>query len=238
MLAVANHHLVKVSFLVSLDTDCMKTRNKNKRSVLHYSAASINTEIASVLLKASKSSYKLSLISSPGSDGMTNFNLSCSKGHLESSKWLFDGYKNCMSEYDPLLHTIQNKDGNTPLMLAVANHHLVNVSLLVSLDTDCMKTRNKNKRSVLHYSAASINTAIASVLLKASKSSDKFSLISSPGSDGMTIFNLSCSKGHLESSKWLFDGYKNCMSEYDPRLRFKIRMETRLLCWLWRIIIL
>ena len=102
-------------------------------------------------------------------------------------------------------------------MLAVANNHLVNVSLLVSIDTDCMKTRNKNKRSVLHYSAASINTEIASVLLKASKSSDKLSLISSPGSDGMTNFNLSCSKGHLESSKWLFDGYKNCMSEYDPR---------------------
>ena len=144
---------------------------------------------------------------------MKNFSLSCSKGHLESSKWLFDGYKNYMSEYDPRLHTIQNKDGNTPLMLAVANHHLINVSLLVSLDTVCMKTRNKNKRSVLHYSAASINTEIASVLLKASKSSDKLSLISSPGSDGMTNFNLSCSKGHLESSKWLFDGYKNCMSE-------------------------
>ena len=62
-------------------------------------------------------------------------------------------------------------------MLAVANHRLVNVSLLVSLDTDCMKTRNKNKRSVLHYSAASINTEIASVLLKASKSPDKLPLI-------------------------------------------------------------
>ena len=111
-----------------------------------------------------------------------------------------------MSEYDPLLHTIQNMDGNTPLMLAVVNHHLVNVSWLDSIDQDCMKTRNKNKRSVLHYSAASINTEIASVLLKASKSSDKLSLISSPGSDGMTNFKLSCSKGHLESSKWLFDG--------------------------------
>ena len=181
MLAVANHHLVNVSWLDSIDPDCLKTRNKNKRNVLYYTAANNNTEIASVLLKLKllKSPDKLPLIFITRQRWHYDFQLACSKGHLESSKWLFDGYKNCMSEYDPLLHTIQNKDGNTPLMLAVANHHLVNVSLLVSLDTDCMKTRNKNKRNVLYYTSANNNTEIASVLLKLKllKSPDKLPLI-------------------------------------------------------------
>ena len=83
-----------------------------------------------------------------------------------------------MSEYDPLLHTIQKKDGNTPLMLAVANHHLENVSWLVSIDPDCMKTQNKNKRSVLHYAAANNNTEIASVFPKLLNSLEKIAMYS------------------------------------------------------------
>ena len=82
-----------------------------------------------------------------------------------------------MSEYDPLLHMIQIKDGNTPLMLAVANHHLVNVSWLDSIDPDCIETQNKNKRNVLYYAAANNNNEIASVLLKLLKSPDKLPLI-------------------------------------------------------------
>ena len=101
-------------------------------------------------------------------------------------------------------------------MVAVANHHLENVSWLVSIDADSMKTKNTNKQSERHHAAANNNTEIASVLLKALKSTDKLSLTSSPDNDGMTAFHLSCSKGVLEFSKWLLEEYKNCMSESDP----------------------
>ena len=118
MMAVTNHHDEIVSWLVSIDPDCMNTQNKNKRSVLHYAAAKNNNEIASVLLTALKSSDRLSLISSP------DIYWSCSKGYLEFSKWLLEDYQNCRSESDPLFYTIQDNDGDTPLMHAVQSHHL------------------------------------------------------------------------------------------------------------------
>ena len=99
----------------------MKTQNKNKRSVLHYAAANNNTEFASVFPKLLNSLEKKSLDSN---DSCTALHWSCLKGHLEFSKWLLEEYKNCITESDPLLHTAQENDGNTPLMLAAANHNL------------------------------------------------------------------------------------------------------------------
>ena len=190
----------------------MKTRNKKKGSVHHCAAENNNTEIASVLLKLLKSWKKSFLISSPKNHGWTTFYWSCSQGYLELSKWLLEDYKNCKSESDPLFYTIQDNDGDTPLMLAVTNHHDEIVSWLVSIDPDCMNTQNKNKRSVLHDAAANNNNEIASVLLNALKSSDRLSLISSPD------IYWSCSKGYLEFSKWLLEDYQKCKSESDPLL--------------------
>ena len=51
-----------------------------------------------------------------------------------------------MSESDPLLHTIQDIDGNTPVKLAVLRNHFENDSWLASLDPACMKTRYKMKK--------------------------------------------------------------------------------------------
>ena len=125
----------------------MKTRNKEKESVLHCAAKNGNIEIASVLLKLLNSSDKSSLISSRENYGWTVFHWSCSKGYLKFSKWLLEEYKNCMSESDPLLQTIQNNGGTTPLMIAVAIHHLEIVSWLVSIDPDCKKnTKYKQKK--------------------------------------------------------------------------------------------
>ena len=152
----------------------MKTRNRNKHSALHFSAANGNIEIASVLLKSLNSSDKCSLISSPENNGVTAFSWSCLKGYFEIIKWLLENHKNCMSEPDPLLLEIQDNDGNTPLMQAVLSHYLEIVSWLVSIGPDCVKRQNKNKRNVLHYAAANNNTEIASVLLKALKSSENF----------------------------------------------------------------
>ena len=218
MYAGGNHQLEIVSWLVSIDPNCIKTRNKMKESVLHCAAENGNIEIASVLLKSLNSSDKSSLISSPENLGRTVFHFSCSKGHLEFSKWLLEEYKNCMSVSDPLLHTIQDNNGSTPLMYAGLNHHLEIVSWLVSIDPNCIKTRNKMKVSVLHCDAENGNIEIASVLLKSLNSSDKSSLISSPENLGRTVFHISCSKGHLEFSKWLLEEYKNCMSISDPLL--------------------
>ena len=127
---MANHHLEIVSWLVSIDPDCMKTRNKLKGSVLHCAAENGNIEIASVLLKLLNSSDKSFLISSPENLRRTTIHFSCSKGHLEFCQWLIHDYENCKSESDPPLHTIQDNDGNTPLMQAVLSHHL---ELLVGL---------------------------------------------------------------------------------------------------------
>ena len=148
MVAVANHHLENVSWLVSIDVDSMKTQNTNKQSQLHHSAANNNTEIASVLLKALKSSDSFSLFSSADNSGVTTSSWSWSKGHLGFRKWLLEEYKTSMSEYDPLLHTIQDNDGDTPLMLAEANHHLEIVSWLVSIDADCMKTQKTKHKQI------------------------------------------------------------------------------------------
>ena len=218
MLALANHHLEIVSWLVSIDPDCVKTRNREKQSALHYAAANGNFEFASNLIKSLNSSDKSSLISSPDNNGKTAFFWSCSKGHLDISKWLLEEYKNCMSKSDPLLHRIQDNDGDTPLMLAVANHYLEIVSWLVSIDPDCVKTRNREKQSALHYAAANCNFEIASILIKSLNSSDKSSLISSPDNNGMTVFCWSCSEGHFDLSKWLLEEYKSCKSESDPLL--------------------
>ena len=218
MLAVVNQHLAIVRWLVSIDPDCIKTRNKNEASVLHYAASNNNTDIASVLLKALKSSDKFSLISSPDNNGLTAFFWSCSQGQLEFSKWLLEEYKNCKSESDQLLHTIQDNDGYTPLMLAVVNQHLEIVRWLASIDPDCVKTRNREKQSALHYAAQNDNFELASILIKSLNSSDKNTLISSPDNNGMTAFHWSCSKGHLEFSKWLLEEYKNCKSEFDQLL--------------------
>ena len=217
-LAVLRNHLEIVSWLVSIDPDCTKTRSKNKKSILHFAALTGNTEIASVLLESLNSLDRSSLISSPDDKGMTAFHWSCSKGHLEFSKWLLEEYKNYKSESDPLLHTIQNNNGTTPFELAVLRNHLEIVSWLVSIDPDCMKTRSKNKKSVLHFAALTGNTEIASVLLKSVNSSDKSSLISSPDDEGWTAFHWSCLRGHLEFSKFLLEEYKNYKSESDPLL--------------------
>ena len=217
-LAVLRNHLEIVGWLASIDLACMKLENKDKLSVLHVAAANGKTEIASVLLKSVNSSDKCSLISSPDDEGMTAFHWSCLEGHLEFSKWLLEEYKNYMSESDPLLHTIQNNNGTTPLELAVLRNHLEIVCWLASIDLACMKLQNKDKLSVLHVAAANGKTEIASVLLKSVNSSEKSSLISSPDDEGMTAFHWSCSEGHLEFSKWLLEEYKNYMSESDPLL--------------------
>ena len=52
------------------------------------------------------------------------------KGYLNLSKWLLEDYKNCKSDSDQLLHTIQVNIGYTPLMQPVLSHHL---ELLVGL---------------------------------------------------------------------------------------------------------
>ena len=203
MLAVLRNHLEIVGWLPSIDLACMKLQNKEKLSVLHVAAANGKTEIASVLLKSVNSSDKSSLISSPDDEGMTAFHWSCLEGHLEFSKWLLEEYNNYKSESDPLLHTIQNNNGITPLVLAVLRNHLEIVGWLASIDLACMKLQNKDKLSVLHVAAANGKTEIASVLLKSVNSSDKSSLISSPDDEGMTAFHWSCSESHLEFSKWL-----------------------------------
>ena len=218
VLAVLRNHLEIVGWLASIDLACMKLQKKDKLSVLHVAAANGKTEIASVLLKSVNSSDKCSLISSPDDEGMTAFHWSCLEGHLEFSKWLLEEYKNYMSESDPLLHTIQNNNGTTPLELAVLRNHLEIVCWLASIDLACMKLQNKDKLSVLHVAAANGKTEIASVLLKSVNSSEKSSLISSPDDEGMTAFHWSCSEGHLEFSKWLLEEYKNYMSESDPLL--------------------
>ena len=164
------------------------------------------------------SSDKSSLISSPDDKGMTAFHWSCSEGNLKFSKWLLEEYKNYKSESDPLLYTIQYNIGITPLGLAVLRNHLEIVGWLASIDLACMKLENKDKLSVLHVAAANGKTETASVLLKSVSSSDKSSLISSPDDKGMTAFHWSCSKGHLEFSKWLLEEYKNYKSESDPLL--------------------
>ena len=135
MLAVLSDHLQTVSWLVIFDPACMKIQDKN-RSVLHFAAVNGQIETVSVLLKSLNSTDKNSLISSPDDKVWTAFHWSCSKGHLEFSK----------SESDPLLHTIQDIDGNTPLKLAVLRNHFENVSWLAILDPACMKTRNKMKK--------------------------------------------------------------------------------------------
>ena len=201
MHAVQSHHLEIVSWFACIDKDCMKTRNRNKHSALHFSASNSNIEIASVLLKSLNSTDKCSLISSPENNGVTAFSWSRLKGYFEFSKWLLENYKNCMSEPDPLLHEIQDNDGNTPLMEAVLSHYLEIVSWLASIDPDCMKTRNKLKVSVLHCAAENGNIEIASVLLKSLNSSDKKSLISWPDNNGVTVFSCSCLKSCFELSK-------------------------------------
>ena len=241
MLAVLRKHLENVGWLASIELACTKLPNKNKLSVLHVAAANGKTEIASVLLKSVSSTDKSSLISTPDDKSMTAFHWSCSEDHLEFSKWLLEEYKNYKSEFDPLLHTIRDFDGTTPLVLDVLRNHLKIVGWLSSIDLACMKLPNKDKLSVLHVAAANGKTEIASVLLKSVNSSGKSSLISSPDDDGrtafhrscfigksslfsapddksMTGFHWSCSEGHLEFSKWLLEEYKNYKSESDPLL--------------------
>ena len=148
------------------------------------------------------SSDKTSLISSPDDEGRTAFLWSCSEGHFKFSKWLLEEYKNYKPESDPLLHTNQDNNGNTPLMLAVLSNQLEIVSWLVTIDLACMKIQNKEKVCVLHVAAANGKTETASVLLKSVNSSDKSSLISSPDKDdGRTAFHRSCSEGHFKFRK-------------------------------------
>ena len=166
MLAVLSNHLEIVSWLVSIDPACNKIQNKDNLSVLQVAAANSKTGIATVLLKSVKSSEKSSLISSPADEGRTAFLWSCSQSHLEFSKWLLEEYKNCKSEFDPLLHKIQSNYGNTPLMLSVLKNHLEKVSWLASIDLACLKTRNKKNKTVFPFAAANDKTGIASILLK------------------------------------------------------------------------
>ena len=218
MLAVRRNHLEIVSWLASIEPACMKKQNKDKLSKLHVAAANGKTENASALFESLNSSDKSSLISSPDQGGRTALHKSCSQDHLEFSKWLLEEHKNYKSESDPLLHTIQDNNGITPLKLAVLKNHLEIVGWLASIDLACMKLQNKNKLSVLHVAATNGKTEIASVLLKSVNSSDKSSLISSPDDEGLTAFHWSCSQGHLQFSKWLLEEYKNYKSESDPLL--------------------
>ena len=144
----------------------MKLQNKDKLSVLHVAAANGKTETASVLLKSVSSSDKSSLISSPDDKGMTAFHWSCSKGHLEFSKWLLEENKNYKSESDQMLHTIQYNIGITAIVLDVLRNHLEIIGWIASIDLACMKLENKDKLNVLHVAAANGKTEIASVLLK------------------------------------------------------------------------
>ena len=123
---------------------------------------------------------------------MTAFHWSFLEGHLEFSEWLLEEYKNYKSESDPLLHTIRDNDGKTPLMLALLSNHLETDSWLASIDLACMKLQNKYKQSVFHFAAENGKTEIASALLKSVNSSEKSSLISSPDNKGMTAFYWSC----------------------------------------------
>ena len=193
-------------------------QNKDKLSKLHVAAANGKTDIASALFESLNSSDKSSLISSPDEGGRTALHKSCSQGHLEFSKWLLEEYKNCKSESDPLLHTIQSNIGLAPLMLAVLRNHLEIVCWLASIEPACMKKQNKDKLSKLHVAAANGKTEIASALFESLNSSDKSSLISSPDKGGRTALHKSSSQGHLEFSKWLLEEYKNCKSESDPLL--------------------
>ena len=158
------------------------------------------------------------MISSPDDKGRTAFHWSCSQGHFEFSKWLLEEYRNCKSESDPLLHTIQDNNGNTPLMLAVLSNHREIVSWLVSIDPACIETQDKDNVSVLQVAAANGKTEIAFVLLKSVKSSEKSSLISSPDDEGRKVFHWSCSQEHFEFSKLLLEEYKNYKTESDPLL--------------------
>ncbi|XP_063711699.1 serine/threonine-protein phosphatase 6 regulatory ankyrin repeat subunit B-like [Symsagittifera roscoffensis] len=216
--AVQNNQLDVVRWLVRIDPEGMKTRNKIKRSVLHHAALNGNIEIASVFLELLEPSDKCALFISPDKYGAISLHDSCWDGHLEFSQWLIDEYEKCKSESDPPLPTIQDKDGWTPLAYAVQNNQLDVVRWLASIDPQGMKTRNKVKRSVLHHTALNGNIEIASVLLELLEPSDKCALIISPDKDGAISLHNSCSKGHLEFSQWLIDEYEKCKSESDPPL--------------------
>ena len=216
--AVWYNQLDVVRWLVRIDPEGMKTRNKDKRSVLHYAALNGNIEIASVFLELLEPSDKCALIISPDKDGATSLHYSCSSSHLEFSQWLIDEYEKCKSESDPPLPTIQDKDGWTPLAYAVQNNQLDVVRWLVRIDPEGMKTRNKDKKKVLHHAALDGNIEIASVFLELLEPSDKCALIISPDKDGAISLHFSCSKGHLEFSQWLIDEYEKCKSESDPPL--------------------
>ena len=214
--AVRNNQLDVVSWLASIDPEGMKTRNKDKRSVLHYAALNGNIEIASVFLELLEPSDKCALIISPDKYGAISLLYSCFKGHLEFSQWLIDKYEKCKSESDPPLPTIHDKDEETPLAAAVQNNQLDVVRWLVRIDPEGMKTRNKDKRSVLHHAALNGNIEIASVFLELLEPSHKCALIISPDKYGSISLHDSCSNGHLEFSQWLIDEYEKCKSESDP----------------------
>ena len=222
--AVLNNQLDVVRWLASIDSDAMKTRNKDKRSVLHHAATNGRTDFASVFLELMKASDIYALIISPDQDGCTALHYSCWQGHLEFSQWLIDEYEKCKSESDPPLLTIQDKDGHTPLAAAVQNNQLDVVRWLARIDPDGMKTRNKVKSSVIHHAAVDGNIEIASVFLELLEPSDKCALIISPDKDGAISLHYSCSKGHLDFSQWLNHEYKKCRSASDPPLH---RIENK-----------
>ena len=139
---LSNHPEI-ASSLVSIDPACMKIENKNEQSVLHFAAENGKTEIASVLLTSLSSSEKSSLISSPDDGSWTAFHWSCSQGFLGLSKRLLEDHQIYKSESDPLLHTIRDESGNTPLMLDVLSNHHEIVSWLFSIDPACMKIQNE-----------------------------------------------------------------------------------------------
>ena len=206
--AVQINRLDVVRWLASIDPQGMKTRNKVKRSVLHHAALNGNIEIASVFLELLEPSDKCALIISPDKYGAISLHDSCSNGHLEFSQWLIDEYEKCKSESDPPLITIHDKYEDTPLAAAVWYNQLDVVRWLVRIDPEGMKTRNKVKRSVLHYAALNGNIEIASVFLELLEPSDKCGLIISPDKYGSISLLYSCFKGHLEFSQWLIDEYE------------------------------
>ena len=142
MLAVLSDHLQTVSWLVSFDPACMKIQNKN-RSIFHFAAVNGKIETVSVLLKSLNSRDKNFFISLPDNDGRPVFHGSYSEIHFQLSKWLLEEYQIYKSESDPLLHTIRDESGNTPLMLDVLSNYHEIVSWLFSIDAACMKIQNK-----------------------------------------------------------------------------------------------
>ena len=149
-----------------------------------------NLRIARMILDFTPDEEQNSYIEQKEDNGKSMFFLAATYGHLKLLQYFRNRHKS-KSKSQRELHTIVDNFANTPLMHMVLCHNLDIVSWLNSIDPDCMKTRNKNRQSVLHFAAATGNTEIASVLLESLKSLDKSSLILAQNNGGRTVFHKS-----------------------------------------------